>query len=226
MNKSLIPARSFASLACITLIACVMTTPLVLADDLGNDVKAIKKTGSPKVLRCVLNGNPRSLAIQLSDGLAVGYDTWHGGIFTIWKPAEPHLPLNLNGAVYTGAHGPQPTTNGTTIFENKSSKGGQRYHCSGTTAKLHYLGHKIDKHHVVTLSFAFRDAAGKQIAQIEDSAVAGKNRSLYRRLKVSGLAKGLSVKIDFPTGLTWSDVTDSSITISSNGTSSYKTTLP
>jgi len=208
------------------MVASSLITPLAQADALNSDVKNIKKAGAPKVLRCVLNGNPRSLAIELSDKVAVGYDTWHGGIFTIWKPATPGQPFKLDGAVYTGAHGPQPTSNGTTIFENKSPENGQRYHCSDSAAKLHYLGHKVGKNGVATLSFAFRDADGKQIALIEDSSVAGKQNTLHRQLKVSGLADGMKVKIDFPTGLTWTGVKDNSITISKDGTSTFKTKLP
>ncbi|MBK1830118.1 hypothetical protein JIN77_05255 [Verrucomicrobiaceae bacterium R5-34] len=196
-----------------------------LAESLADDVRNIQKSKQPQALRCVLNGQPRSLAIELSPQIAVAYDTWHGGISTLWKPAEAGKAVELTGAVFTGAHGPQPKTNGTLIFENKSPKNGQRYHHSDSSATLHYLGHRIEKNGVVTLSFAFRNAEGKHLAVIEDSCRSTEKGQLQRHLKVSELAPGNHIVVDFPSGLEWSGVSDNALRVTRNGSSSHSTSI-
>ncbi|BDS06341.1 hypothetical protein NT6N_13810 [Oceaniferula spumae] len=213
------------ALAALAILSFI-NSPDALADDLSGDVKVIKEAGAPKVLRCVLNGRPRALAIELSGQVAVAYDTWHGGIFTIWEPAASGQFVKLDGAVYTGRHGPQPSTNGKAIFTDKDPADTQRYHFSDKNASLHYLGHKVGENGIVTLSFAFRDADGKQIALIEDSSAAGDNNTLHRQLNVSGLADGQNVTIDFPKGLSWSGVENDRVTITSNSKSTFTAKLP
>ena len=62
---------------------------------------------SPWVFRSVLDSIPRMVTAALHDELYVAYNTQTGGIYKAWKGG-----VNFDGAVYTTAHGPQPSSLG------------------------------------------------------------------------------------------------------------------
>ncbi|MGB1261067.1 MAG: hypothetical protein ACPG6P_13565 [Akkermansiaceae bacterium] len=192
----------------------ISLSSFVSAEGLADDVKKIQQQGSPKVLRCVLNKRPRCLAIQLSADLAVAYDTWRGGLIAAWKPSDPKKPFKLDGAVFTGRHGPQPTMNGQTYFFSKE-EAKQQYSFSDETATMHYLGHKIGKDGLVTLQFVFRDAGGKPLAALEDVSTV-KNGTLFRKLTVSGMAEGGELSVHLPDGPKWSENAGGSVVLKAN----------
>lgn len=65
---------------------------------------------APWIFRCTLDGAPRSVVLALADGCWIAYDArscrfdgaWSGGV-------------RFDGSVYTGAHGPNPTREGTPL---------------------------------------------------------------------------------------------------------------
>ncbi len=68
----------------------------------------------PFVFRSVLDGKPRMLSIGLSPDKFIAYSTVDGSMYKAWKGL-----INMDGAVFTGAHGPQPTTVGDMYVVNK-----------------------------------------------------------------------------------------------------------
>ena len=212
----------------ITPLLLLTTGPLSVteAETLQEDVAVIKAEPESYALRCVLNGTPRALAIPLSEQIAVGYDTWRGGVFVIWKPQNSNQFLSLKGAVYTGAHGPQATTHGSIIFQEKPTNKSNRYFHSNTNATLHYLGHQVNKSGEITLSFSFRNTKGQNIGLIQDRCSVEKNTNFQRHITISNLPAGEEIKIDFPKKLTWSELSDFQAIIRSNTTTTFSAKLP
>lgn len=68
---------------------------------------------SPWVFRSVLDSMPRMITFALDDDLWAAYSAESGALYKVWKGV-----VNLDGAVYTNAHGPQPTTIGDSWMEN------------------------------------------------------------------------------------------------------------
>lgn len=203
----------------LKLISALIILPnLGHADGLTQDIKTIQQN-EIKVLRCVLNKHPRCLSISLQPKLSVAYDTWRGALCLAWKPTDPKHPLKLEGAVFTGAHGPQPTTQGTTIFESFKPQ----YQCSDSSAKLTYLGHRIGDRGIVTLTFCFRSPSGENVATFEDSVTTTDKGglTLYRRIQVTQLATGKNLTVSFPEALKWSQTTDQKATFKTTGSQTF-----
>ncbi len=70
----------------------------------------------PWVFRSVLDQQARMITLALDDELWVSYSTEHGALYKAWKGY-----VNFDGAVYTTAHGPQPTSIGNAYLLNKLS---------------------------------------------------------------------------------------------------------
>ena len=96
---------------------------------------------SPWVFRSVLDSIPRMVTAALHDDLYVAYQTQTGAIYKAWKGG-----VNFDGAVYTTAHGPQPSSLGDGWFEGRYAlpwkvvKGGEEIF-----PKVQYRGHKLEK---------------------------------------------------------------------------------
>ncbi len=69
------------------------------------------------VFRSVIDGQPRMLTIALHKDLYVCYNLQNGNLYKIWKGG-----VNYDGAVYTTAHGIQPTSFGYTYALDSTSQ--------------------------------------------------------------------------------------------------------
>jgi len=92
------------------------------------------------VFRSVVDQKPRMITAALHKDLYLSYSTQTGTLYKAWKGI-----VNLQGAVFDGAHGPQPTTLGDAYIINdpdvqtwEITKGGVRL-----SHKYKYLGHRI-----------------------------------------------------------------------------------
>ena len=101
----------------------------------------IQRPHSPWVFRSVLDSLPRIATAALHDDLWVAYHTQTGALYKAWKGS-----VNFDGAVYTTAHGPQPSSIGNSWMVNshlepwRVLKGGQEL-----TPAVQYRGHRFDK---------------------------------------------------------------------------------
>ncbi|MEY3367265.1 MAG: hypothetical protein RI973_420 [Bacteroidota bacterium] len=101
----------------------------------------IPRPHDPWVIRSVLDSIPRIATVALHDDLFVAYHTQTGAVYKAWKGA-----VNFDGAVYTTAHGPQPSSLGNTWFVNKFEEP-WRVIKNGTEIKpaFQYRGHRFEK---------------------------------------------------------------------------------
>lgn len=115
----------------------------------------------PWAFRSVLDEKPRVLTLALNKELYVAYDTQHGGIFKAWNG-----DVNFDGAVYTTAHGPQPTSKGFGYMEDNRTASVWHLSKEAETkpAKVQYLGHRFDKGQV-TLTFKLSNDLGEVVLE-------------------------------------------------------------
>ena len=101
----------------------------------------------PWVFRSVLDEQPRMLTLALNDNLWAAYHASDGSLYKVWKGT-----VNLDGAVYTTVHGPQPSTLGDAYILNDVEStwtvdmGGKK-----ETPKVQYKGHRLEKGQVYIL---------------------------------------------------------------------------
>ena len=67
----------------------------------------VQRPANPWVFRSVLDIKPRMITFALNDNLWAAYSTQNGALYKAWKGY-----VEFDGAVYTTAHGPQPTSVG------------------------------------------------------------------------------------------------------------------
>ncbi len=111
----------------------------------------IERPQNPWVFRSVLDKQPRMITLALHDHLWAAYRTETGALYQVWKGR-----VHFDGAVYTTAHGPQPTTMGDIWFRNDFSTPWQVQKDGAAPGHtLQYRGHRFADGHV-TLHYELR----------------------------------------------------------------------
>ena len=85
---------------------------LLLTSGCGQPREAAQPTAlpgeaPPRIFRSTLDGRTRVLTARLDERLWAAWDVEQAALFAVWPGG-----VDLDGAVYTGAHGPQPTSRG------------------------------------------------------------------------------------------------------------------
>ncbi len=91
--------------------------------------------------RCVLDEKPRMFVAALHKDLYVAYDTKKAKMYKAWKGI-----VNFEGAVFDGAHGPQPTSVGDAYYIDDSSETVWQLNRGSDNVEfeLEYKGHKYN----------------------------------------------------------------------------------
>lgn len=118
---------------------------LIIIYSCGGLSHKLAESKGPKAFRSVLDLKPRMLTIRLADSMWVAYNTATGGIYRAWKDG-----VNLDGAVYTTAHGPQPTAEGLPYLIDTYDEDPWQVSIDGkeVAAKPIYRGHRIQNDQV------------------------------------------------------------------------------
>ncbi len=92
------------------------------------------------VFRSVIDQQPRMITAQLQDDFYVSYYTQSGALYKAWKGI-----VNMEGAVYDGAHGPQPTSVGDAYIVNDTEYRPWSYMTANGSlpATIDYRGHRM-----------------------------------------------------------------------------------
>ncbi len=126
-----------------TFLFCLLIALFVSCSS-DSDTSALgnKRPMDTWVFRSVLDQKPRMLVAALHKDLYVAYDTQKGKLYKAWNGI-----VNFQGAVYDGAHGPQPTSVGDAYIIDDSmdgvwfiKKGDQL-----APAEYNYRGHRMTK---------------------------------------------------------------------------------
>ena len=89
---------------------CLSLFVIIYCISCSSDTKTVVSKARPIetwVFRSVIDQNPRMISAALHKDLYLSYFTQTGTLYKAWKGI-----VNLEGAVFNGAHGPQPTTVG------------------------------------------------------------------------------------------------------------------
>ena len=162
----------------------------------NKDSASVTRPHDPWVFRSVLDSMPRMLTVALHDDVWAAYSAQNGAIYKVWKGG-----VNFDGAVYTTAHGPQPSTLGdayyvnaitapwTIIFDGKSE-----------VPNIQYRGHRFDKRGKVQIHTELLLANGQKVTiweQPEYFTNESGQPGMERLFTVSDLPKGASLQLKF-----------------------------
>ena len=101
--------------------------------------KPLRRTDDVWVWRSVLDLKNRIISIGLNDKLWVAYNTQNASLYKTWTGG-----IVFDGAVYTTAHGPQPTSVGNTYYtEGDGNSWIITANGSATTPEIVYKGHTV-----------------------------------------------------------------------------------
>lgn len=109
--------------------------------------------------RSVIDKQPRMLTLALNKDLYVCYNLQSGSIYKVWKGG-----VNYDGAVYTTAHGIQPTSFGYTYAQDSTSITQWQLKTPNglETPKVNYLGYAMVNNQIV-LDFELIAKSGKSV---------------------------------------------------------------
>jgi cytochrome c len=115
--------------------------------------------------RSVIDKRARIATVALAKDFWISYDATHCSVYKFWKG-----DVKFNGAVYTTEHGPQPTSDGGSIFENDTEKPVWAYQ-KGTQVKLFtpkFRGYFFDKTDSAKVTFQYElDIEGQKATLFE-----------------------------------------------------------
>ncbi len=146
------------------------------------------------VFRSVLDGQPRMLTIALHENIWLAYDFTKAKLYKVWDGG-----VNLDGAVYTTKHGPQPTSLG--AYYLKDTLQGSPWilvrNGNAFVPKIRYKGHEFKQGHVI-LEYELNTPEGNKILvreqpefRIGEDGMIG----LEREFTLSNLPAGMQVNI-------------------------------
>ena len=162
----------------ITKITCVFAL-LLLWQCSSDSTATIERPLSPWVFRSVLDEQPRMITLALHDDVWAAYSTQNAALYKVWAGS-----VNLDGAVYTTAHGPQPQSVGDAWFVSDYStpwqvtKGGKE-----VAAKVQYKGHQIKNGHaILKYELTLSDGSAIQITEEPEAKISETGLASFERL--------------------------------------------
>lgn len=153
--------------------------------------RGIDNPQEPWVFRTVLDARPRVLVAAFDDSLWAAWDTQRCRLFRIWKPGDQGV--KLQGAVFDGAHGPQPVSDGTRLHEEAAEPAWYaRDKDQAVPALVRYRGHRTGAPGELGLAYQVILPNGRTAVSVEEtpSFVSGSGSSLSRKFTIQGLPPG------------------------------------
>lgn len=178
-------------------IACIAwATTNLLAVAQESPRRGVNNTQEPWVFRVVLDSRPRVLVAALDDSLWAAWDTQRCRLFQTWKPGE--LGVKLQGAVFNGAHGPQPVSDGTRLHQEPAESAWYALEKQEPiAAAVRYRGHRTGAPGELSLSYQLTMPDGNAVIAIEETPTfrASSGPSLSRKFSVQGLPQGQQIAL-------------------------------
>ncbi len=145
----------------------------------------------PWVFRSVLDQKARMVTLALDKHLWAAYDAERCGLYKVWRSG-----VNLDGAVYTTAHGPQPTALGDAYIQLEAANP-WRVRQNGQESEVIpiYKGHRLKDGHAY-LNYHLKMADGKIIEVIEmaEHKESGSHKPVFQReFTTSNVPEGVEV---------------------------------
>ncbi|NHK29466.1 DUF1080 domain-containing protein [Parvularcula flava] len=136
----------------------------------------------PWIARSVLDGEPRMLTLALSDNLWIAYSTEDATLRSAWS-----APAIYEGAVYDGAHGPQPhAPEARYVLTTDDDSWRLMEGSESVPAQVRYLGHKV-RDGRIALNYRLTAPSGAFVDILEhpEAGGAGESATLERRFEIT-----------------------------------------
>ncbi|MBP7273627.1 MAG: DUF1080 domain-containing protein [Saprospiraceae bacterium] len=164
----------------IILSACVIIFLMAC-----NRTENIIRPMSPWVFRSVLDKTPRMITMALNKDMFASFNTQTCALYKVWRGG-----VDLDGAVYTTHHGPQPTSFGKAYLVNEIPEPWSvQQNGQSQPVKVAYKGHKFEKGRV-TLLYEMK-TPDKKVIHVEESPEFLKSEleqyGFERKFNVTGL---------------------------------------
>lgn len=160
---------------------------------------------APWIFRCTLDGNPRMVVLALAADCWVSYDAENARFDSAWRGG-----VRLDGSVYTGAHGPNPSVEGNRFLRGPESQ----FVLLGGTPKAvdaRWLGYRIEEGRAVLMSEIDVDGSVLRIDERPEAILRDGRIALERRFDVSGSLGGGQLAVRVPD--TWADGRSASVVV-------------
>ena len=182
---------SFKRLLTILFIITLSFIAYTCSNSQQSQTSTKERPHEPWVFRSVLDQKARMVTLALDKHLWAAYDAERCALYKVWRSG-----VNLDGAVYTTAHGPQPTALGDSYIENEAQnpwhilQNGQE-----SEAKAIYKGHRFEGGHVY-LQYQLKLADGKviDIKEMAEHQESGSHKPIFQReFTTSNVPKDIEV---------------------------------
>ena len=143
------------------------------------------------VMRSVLDQKPRMISVALNENLWLAYNTQTASLYKAWTGG-----VNFDGPVYTAAHGPQPTSQGTTYMQEPDENLWViQENGAEVSPEVNYKGHQIQENNQLLLKYELVHNGQKIMVEEKPEffAVEGDKVGLERAFTVSGLPEGMQL---------------------------------
>ena len=162
---------------------------LVLVMGCGRE-EVKERPRDPFVFRSVLDERPRIVTAALHENLWVAYDARYASLYKAWMGG-----VSFDGAVYTTAHGPQPTSMAGATFmkdDHVETRWSLTDNGSSSVPEVVYKGHRVTKTNRVTFTYHLINEGGEVIV-VEETPEYIAGPGLVRNFTTSGVPDGTSV---------------------------------
>ncbi|MEQ9581143.1 MAG: hypothetical protein RIM68_03135, partial [Arenibacter sp.] len=150
------------------------------------------------VFRSVMDKQPRMLTVALNENLYTCYNLQSGNLYKVWKGG-----VNYEGAVYTTAHGIQPTSYGFAYLQDDSQQ--TQWSLKGVDGmeipKINYLGYSMINGQVgINFELISRTGKSVKIREIPEYALEEGRSGLVRTFTIlEGSSKDLVPVLNYGT---------------------------
>lgn len=143
-------------------------------------------------IRSVLDQKPRMLSIALNKDLWVAYNTQSAALYKAWTGG-----IKFDGPVYTSAHGPQPTAQGSTFLEEAMNNPWRILSGEKTiTPDVFYKGHAIVEQKILIKYVLKYENNEVQVEESPEFVQGSDGKVGFERVyKVTGLGANESVQL-------------------------------
>ncbi|MFK7908171.1 MAG: PA14 domain-containing protein, partial [Chitinophagales bacterium] len=182
---------SFKRLLTLLSILAFSFIAYTCSDNSKSQTSTKERPHDPWVYRSVLDQKARMVTLALNKHLWAAYDAERCALYKVWRSG-----VNLDGAVYTTAHGPQPTALGDSYIVNEAQNPWRiLQNGKESEAKAIYKGHRFEDGHAY-LQYQLKLADGKviDIKEMAEHQASGSHKPIFQReFTTSNVPEGVEV---------------------------------
>ena len=177
----------------ITIYLLVFVVLAAMASCGKNETSKYDRPLDNWVFRSVMDSIPRIVTAALHDDLWLSYSAEDGTVYKAWDGT-----VNFDGAVFTTAHGPQPTSIGDAWFIN-TIKTPWAIEISGKSEqpKVSYKGHRFVKEQVEFMyELALSNGKAIKVFEKPEAIIKDATRGLERTFTLENVPTGATITYD------------------------------